>query len=106
VAVTPEDLLRVAALARLTVPPDRVDALASELDSILDHMEVLKKADVKKSEPVTGVGARSAPLAPDKGTPVSLEIPIADFAPATRDGFLLVPRLDTHDAAERADGAR
>jgi aspartyl-tRNA(Asn)/glutamyl-tRNA(Gln) amidotransferase subunit C len=100
VAVTREDLLRVAGLARLTVPPDRVDALASELDSILGHMEVLKKADVKKSEPVIGVGAHSAPLAADKGPSVSLEISIANFAPVTRDGFLLVPRLDTHDAAD------
>lgn len=89
----------MAALARLAVPPDRVEALASELDSILGHMEVLTRVDAKKSEPVAGVGARSTPLAADKGPAVPLEAAIADFAPSVRDGFFLVPRLATHDTA-------
>ena len=99
-AVTPDDVRRVAALARLTVAPERVNALASELDSILGHMEVLTGVNVKKSEPVTGVGARTAPLATDAGPAVPLEIGIAELAPSVRDGFFLVPRLDTHDAAD------
>ena len=53
----------------------------------------------KKLEPIVGVGAESAPLRDDVGPSVGLAHPIAEFAPATRDGFFLVPRLATHDDA-------
>jgi Asp-tRNA(Asn)/Glu-tRNA(Gln) amidotransferase C subunit len=43
------------------------------------------------------------PLRDDVVAPVQLTRPLADFAPKVRDGFILVPRLATHeDAAEDA----
>ncbi len=94
-----DDVRHVAALARLGVDDARVAILAAELSSILDHMAVL--AGIDTSGVVTGPAGDGAPLRADAGPPIPLARPIAEFAPATRDGFFLVPRLATHgDAAE------
>ncbi|MCC7193998.1 MAG: aspartyl/glutamyl-tRNA amidotransferase subunit C [Gemmatimonadaceae bacterium] len=91
--VTPEDVRRVASLARIGVPEERLDALVAELDGILAHMEVLSRV-----EPFAGEQEREGmPLAPDVPPGVRLERPLESFAPRSRDGFFLVPRLATHD---------
>ena len=99
-AVTLEDVRHVAALARLGVSDERAAALMAELNTILGHMEVLSKVDTGRAEPVAGVGADSLPLEKDAGPAVGLNSKLADFAPSVRDGFLLVPRLATHETGE------
>lgn len=96
-AVTRDDVVHVAKLARLGMTPERADALSAQLNTILGHMDVLSKVDTTQLEPVVGVGAQSAPLQPDTGLPVSLVRPLGDIAPSMRDGFFLVPRLTTHE---------
>jgi aspartyl-tRNA(Asn)/glutamyl-tRNA(Gln) amidotransferase subunit C len=97
VSVTNDEVRKVADLARLSIPDDRLPALVAELNRILAHMDVLSKVKTGESVPAEGIGAAGTPLRPDGGTPVPLQRPIADFAPAVRDGFILVPRLATHD---------
>jgi len=46
---------------------------------------------------VGGVGAAGAPLRSDENKPIELARPIADFAPKSKDGFFLVPRLSSHE---------
>ena len=99
-AVTRDDVKHVAALARLGITDERADQLTAQLNTILGHMDVLVRVDTKKMEPVVGVGAQSAPLAADVGPSVPLVTPVAGFAPMSRDGFFLVPRLSTHETAE------
>ncbi|HET9424838.1 MAG TPA: Asp-tRNA(Asn)/Glu-tRNA(Gln) amidotransferase subunit GatC [Gemmatimonadaceae bacterium] len=99
-AVTPEDVLHVASLARLGVTVGQAGELTTQLNTILGHMAVLSKVDAEKLEPVAGVGADPMPLRRDEGPAVPLDRPIADFAPSVRDGFFLVPRLSTHEAAD------
>jgi len=91
VAVTHDDVRNIAALARLAVSADRLDALVRELNGILGHMEQLDEAE-GADEAVTA-GMR---LAADVGPSVPLTTPISAFAPEWRDGFFLVPRLATH----------
>jgi aspartyl-tRNA(Asn)/glutamyl-tRNA(Gln) amidotransferase subunit C len=98
-AVTIDDLLHVARLARLGVPGDRATQLVTQLNGILEHMDVLAKVDTTGVAATEGVGAEGAPLREDSGQPVPLAQGIESFAPAVRDGFLLVPRLATHDDA-------
>jgi aspartyl-tRNA(Asn)/glutamyl-tRNA(Gln) amidotransferase subunit C len=95
--VTPDDVRHVASLARLGLTPATLAKYVVELNTILDHMDVLSRVDTQGVEPVTGVGAAGAPLRPDDAKPVELARPIADFAPKTRDGFFLVPRLSSHE---------
>ena len=101
-SVTSKDVKHVAALARLAITDDRADRLTAELNTILGHMEVLAKVDTKKMEPVVGIGAESAPRSPDEGPSIPLARPIEQFAPKARDGFFIVPRLSTHEAAEES----
>lgn len=96
-AVTPEDLRRVAQLARLGVAPDRVDELTRELSSILSHMEVLSRVDTSTVPTAAGVGAGGTPLRPDATVPCALLPAVAAIAPAMREGFFIVPRLATHE---------
>jgi aspartyl-tRNA(Asn)/glutamyl-tRNA(Gln) amidotransferase subunit C len=91
--VSREDVRRIAALARIGVAEDRLDALARELDGIIAHMSVLEKV-----EPPADLPPQAAmPLAADEPPSVPLDRPRESFAPKTRDGFFLVPRLATHE---------
>jgi aspartyl-tRNA(Asn)/glutamyl-tRNA(Gln) amidotransferase subunit C len=96
-AVTRDDVLHIAELARLGVDNARVDALTRELSGILVHMEVLSQVDTAVVPPAAGVGAGGTPLRPDVSVPPLMERTIESFAPAMRDGFFIVPRLATHE---------
>lgn len=98
--IRPSDVRHVAHLARLAVDDDHIESLSGELDAIIGHMEVLGGVDTTGVPPVTGVGAGGTPLRPDSGPPIPLALPIEAFAPETRDGFFIVPRLATHEDEE------
>ena len=99
-SVTEDDVRHIAALARLGLDETRIPTIAAELNGILAHMEVLSKVDTSIVGPVTGVGAAGTPLRVDGGNQIPLTRPREAFAPAMRDGLLLVPRLATHEDAD------
>ena len=96
-AVTRQDVLHIAELARLGVDNARADELTKELSAILAHMEVLSQIDTAGVPKTAGVRAEGTPLRPDVGEPPLMERTLESFAPAMRDGFFLVPRLATHE---------
>jgi aspartyl-tRNA(Asn)/glutamyl-tRNA(Gln) amidotransferase subunit C len=98
-AVTREDVLHVASLARLALDEDDVPRLVRELNGILAHMEVLKKVDTTGVSGAEAVGDAGMPLRVDAGPPYPLAHPREEFAPEMRDGFFIVPRLATHEDA-------
>jgi aspartyl-tRNA(Asn)/glutamyl-tRNA(Gln) amidotransferase subunit C len=102
VAVTPEDVRHVATLARLGLDDARTASLVAELNTILGHMEVLSRVDTSRVDPVVGVGAGGVIGQEDRGPSVALTRELTEIAPAIRDGFLLVPRLATHETAEES----
>jgi aspartyl-tRNA(Asn)/glutamyl-tRNA(Gln) amidotransferase subunit C len=100
-AVTRDEVMRVAALARIALPEERVPALVAQLNGILAHMDVLR--DVDTSAGATFAPPASAPaLRPDAGPPIPLARAREEFAPSMRDGFFLVPRLATHEDGEES----
>jgi aspartyl-tRNA(Asn)/glutamyl-tRNA(Gln) amidotransferase subunit C len=101
VAVTRDDVLHIAELARLGVDSARADELTKELSAILAHMEVLSQVDTTAVAATAGIGAEGTPLRPDVGVAPLMERTLGSFAPVMRDGFFIVPRLATHeDSAE------
>lgn len=96
-AVNETDVRHIAGLARLGLDPARIPALAAELNTILSHMEALAKAPTKGAQEAIGIGDGGMPLREDGGVPLPLARDISAFAPAMRDGFLIVPRLATHE---------
>jgi aspartyl-tRNA(Asn)/glutamyl-tRNA(Gln) amidotransferase subunit C len=98
-AIGPEDVRHVAALARLSVPESRLPELVAQLNGILVHMDALALVNTKDVPATQGVGDAAMPLRMDIGPPIPMDRPLDAFAPRVRDGFLLVPRLDTHEDA-------
>ena len=96
-SVSEREVRHVASLARLGLEPERIPTIAAELNGILAHMDVLSKVDTTVVAAVTGVGAEGTPLRVDGGNQVPLARPREAFAPAMREGFLIVPRLATHE---------
>lgn len=99
-AVTLEDVRHVATLARVGLSEARAMSLVAELNTILGHMEVLSRVDTSKLDPVVGVGVGDMSLQDDRGPSVAVDRKLEEFAPSVRDGFLLVPRLATHETTE------
>lgn len=98
-SISLEEVRHIAALARLGLDDAQLGAIAAELSSILEHMQVLARADT--DDPGRAAAdERSMPLREDAGPPIPLARMPNDFAPAFRDGFFLVPRLATHEALE------
>jgi aspartyl-tRNA(Asn)/glutamyl-tRNA(Gln) amidotransferase subunit C len=100
VAVTHDDIRHIAELARVGVSESRLDELVRELNGILAHMEVLAQVDTGGSSDdssPSGMPPTSTPLRSDSSGPIPMLLPLETFAPSTRDGFITVPRLASHD---------
>jgi aspartyl-tRNA(Asn)/glutamyl-tRNA(Gln) amidotransferase subunit C len=102
VAVTIDDVRHIASLARLGLSEERAATLMAEMNTILGHMDELSKVDTAGVQEAIGVGARGLPVRADGGSPIPLARSLEAFAPAMRDGFLLVPRLSTHETPEES----
>ena len=99
-AISIDDVRHIAALARLAISDERAAATVGELNTILSHMDALAAVDTDGVEAAIGVGARGTPVRGDSGPPIPLDVGFDAFAPNHRDGFLLVPRLASHESTE------
>lgn len=93
-AVTRETLLRVAGLAKLTLPADEAERLLSEFSLIVEFVETLP--DVPRSQRRTAGGAART-RADDVGETLTSGQALRN-APAQRDGFFVVPAFLPEDA--------
>lgn len=100
-AVSLDDVRHIAALARLGLTDDRAQALTAELNTILGHMDALARVDTS-AVAADDASAPGMPLRADAGPPDALARRPDAFAPSVRDGFLLVPRLATHETGEES----
>jgi len=102
-AVTPEDVRHVAALARLTIPETQLAGYVEQLNGILGHMDALQRVASAGAAQAADDAAEGMRLRDDAPGAIALNAQPEAFAPAVRDGFFLVPRLATHeDAGEGA----
>jgi aspartyl/glutamyl-tRNA(Asn/Gln) amidotransferase C subunit len=99
-AVTHDDVRHVATLARLQVDDDRLEHLVAELNGILKHMDALGEVDTREIEQGEFAPSVSTPVRSDASGPLRMYSPLASFAPAVRDGFILVHRLASHEDSE------
>jgi aspartyl-tRNA(Asn)/glutamyl-tRNA(Gln) amidotransferase subunit C len=102
-AVSREEVLRVAHLARLELSPEEVEQFTEQLNGILRHVETLAEVDVSAVEAVGRATDWSAPLRAETASPDPLMRPVESMAPAWRDGFFTVPRLAALDVVEIED---
>ncbi|MBA3519061.1 MAG: Asp-tRNA(Asn)/Glu-tRNA(Gln) amidotransferase subunit GatC [Rhizobiales bacterium] len=84
---------RVARLARIRVTDEDAEALRRELNAILGFVEQLNEVDVSGVEPMTSVLPMRMKQREDRVTDGGVAAEIMRNAPATEDGYFLVPRV-------------
>lgn len=99
--VTTEQVLHVAALARLRLTPAEVERFTTQLNDILGHVEEM--GTLAEAPVVPAPSTEAAPLRDDDAPPDALAFPPAEMAPAWEDGFFTLPRLAALDAAGAAE---
>ena len=84
---------KVAKLARIAEPEDRLPALAQELSGILAWIEQLGEVDTDGVEPMTSVVAAKLPMREDVVTEGDKRGDILLNAPKSDKGFFVVPKV-------------
>jgi aspartyl-tRNA(Asn)/glutamyl-tRNA(Gln) amidotransferase subunit C len=84
---------RVAELARIAEPEDRLQVIVGELNGILAWIEQLNEVDVTGVEPMTTAVEASAPLREDAVTDGGDAACVLANAPKSADGFFVVPKV-------------
>jgi aspartyl-tRNA(Asn)/glutamyl-tRNA(Gln) amidotransferase subunit C len=93
-ALSPDEVRRIAVLARLRLSPEEETRLAGELSAILDYVRQLEELDVSGVEPMThALAAGETPLREDALLPcLPTEEALAN-APARAGTCFQVPRI-------------
>lgn len=92
-SVDEKTVRRVARLARLAIPDDRLAPMANELNGILNWVQQLEEIETDGVEPMTSVLPMRLPRREDKVTDGGYAEDVVKNAPRTEDGFFLVPKV-------------
>ena len=92
-SVDSDTVRRIAHLARIRLPEDRIEPMREELNAILAFVEQLDEVDVAGVEPMTSVVATSMRMRPDKVTDGGIADDVVANAPASDDNFFMVPKV-------------
>jgi aspartyl-tRNA(Asn)/glutamyl-tRNA(Gln) amidotransferase subunit C len=92
-AVDANTVRKVARLARLQVPEERLEPLAGELNGILAWIEQLGEVDVDGVEPMTSAVEMSLPMRDDVVNDGGNAAAVTANAPRSADGFFIVPKV-------------
>ena len=83
----------IANLARIEVRDEELDHLAGELSHILNFVEQLAEVNTDGVAPMTSVAAMTLPRRADAVTDGGRRDDILANAPASDEGFFLVPKV-------------
>jgi aspartyl-tRNA(Asn)/glutamyl-tRNA(Gln) amidotransferase subunit C len=92
-ALTREEVQKVALLARLELTEEEVDAQAVHINNLLQQFEKLQELDVSDVEPTAHVIPMSNVLREDAARPSLTREQTLANAPEARDGCFVVPRI-------------
>lgn len=89
--IRPEEVRRVAALARLELGDDEVERVAAELTAVLEYAAALRRLDLPGLETGTPAAAGSALREDEPAAPALTQAQALAMAPESADGFFVVP---------------
>ena len=92
-AIDAATVKKVANLARIREPEDRLEPLAQELSAILAWIEQLNEVDTDGVEAMTSVVAAKLPTRQDVVTDGDCVDKVLANAPKTTGGFFIVPKV-------------
>lgn len=84
---------KVARLARIAEPEDRLEPLAKELSGILSWIEQLNEVDTNGVEPMTSAVQTPLPMRDDVVTDGGDPAKVLANAPRTVSNFFVVPKV-------------
>ncbi len=91
--IDPEIVRKVARLARIEMPPERLDGLVRDLDRILSYVEKLGELDLSGVPPLShGTGGQEVYREDVARDSLPRSEALAN-APDSEDGFYRVPRV-------------
>jgi len=93
VAVSREEIQRVARLARLSLTEEEIDAFAGQLNRILEHVERMNQLDVADVPPTYHVVTLQHPFREDKPQPSLERDVVLALAPEAEAGCYKVPKI-------------
>lgn len=92
-ALTSDDIEQIAHLARLGIEKDALAPLATDLSTLLHLVEQLQAVDTTGVEPMAHPADSSLLLRDDVVAESNERDALQAPAPATEDGYFLVPRV-------------
>lgn len=92
-SVDQKTVRKIGRLARLDLKEEAVPALEKELNAILQFVETLNEVDVEGVEPMTSVVPMQIKMRDDGVTDGNIQSDILANAPASDDGYFLVPKV-------------
>lgn len=90
-AITREDVLHIAKLAKLELEAEEVDGLMKDLASILGYVDELETLDTSSIAPTSHMGSATAPMRPDAAREGLTHEAALREAPRTAEGGFAVP---------------
>ena len=92
-AIDAATVKKVARLARIAEPDDKLEPLARELTAILNWIEQLGEVDTDDVEPMTSAVAATLPMREDVVTDGGDPEVVLSNAPKSQRGFFVVPKV-------------
>ncbi|HEX7944050.1 MAG TPA: Asp-tRNA(Asn)/Glu-tRNA(Gln) amidotransferase subunit GatC [Phenylobacterium sp.] len=92
-AIDAATVRKVARLARIAEPEDKLEPLARELSGIMSWIEQLNEVDTDGVEPMTTSVAMTLPMREDVVTDGGDPAKVLGNAPKTAKGFFIVPKV-------------
>jgi aspartyl-tRNA(Asn)/glutamyl-tRNA(Gln) amidotransferase subunit C len=92
-AIDADTVRKVAKLAHIRQPEDRLAPLAAELSGILAWIEQLREVDTEGVEPMTSAVAMALPMREDVVTDGGDAGAVLANAPRASGGFFVVPKV-------------
>ena len=93
-SVSQEEALRIAQLAEMDVAEDALPALAEQLSAILEYVAQLNAVSGGDNVRPYIAGPDVVRFRPDEVKPQPLALSPKEMAPAFKEGFFAVPRLN------------
>jgi aspartyl-tRNA(Asn)/glutamyl-tRNA(Gln) amidotransferase subunit C len=91
--ITRDDLLKIAALAKINLNEQEIERYAADLNAIVDYAERLQKLDVTDVEPmISPIFGQSSPLKEDIVKSSLSQADALKGASQTESGYFRVPK--------------
>ncbi len=92
-SLTKDDVQKIAFLARIRAPEERLEALAQELNGIIGWVEQLAEVNTDAVEPMTSVVDIASPMRDDVVTDGAILDKVTANAPDPHGPFYAVPKV-------------